>query len=115
MLRCVGSKMSLRDRGVGMLGGEDLTLPYPWIMRNLVTVKGQWMYPREAMAGMVGMVRAGLLEVSHFAVTEFTLDDANVAVAHAVADAGPFQLTVLKPWPSPGLPPNGRDHARSET
>lgn len=30
--------------GVGMLGGNDLALPYPWIIRNLITVKGQWMY-----------------------------------------------------------------------
>ncbi|MGW7528307.1 hypothetical protein [Streptomyces sp. NPDC054783] len=29
--------------GVGMLGGADLALPYPWIMRNSVTVRGQWM------------------------------------------------------------------------
>ena len=81
--------------GIGMLGGEDLALPYPWIMRNLVTLKGQWMYPREAVAGMVGLVRAGLLDLSHFAVTEFALGDANEAVTHAAANAGPFRLTVL--------------------
>ncbi len=34
--------------GVGMLGGDDLALPYPWIMRNNTTVRGQWMLPREA-------------------------------------------------------------------
>ncbi len=83
--------------GVGMLGGEDLALPYPWIMRNLITVKGQWMYSREAVAGMVGLVRAGLLDLGQFAVTEFALNDANEAVAHAAANAGPFRLTVLKP------------------
>ena len=32
--------------GVGMLGGDDLALPYPWIMRNCITIIGQWMYPR---------------------------------------------------------------------
>jgi alcohol dehydrogenase len=26
--------------GVGMLGGEDLALPYPWLMRNGITVRG---------------------------------------------------------------------------
>ena len=83
--------------GVGMLGGEDLRLPYPWIMRNLITLKGQWMYPREAVTGMVGLIRAGLLDLDHFAVTEFALDDANAAVAHASANAGPFKLTVLRP------------------
>ena len=83
--------------GVGMLGGEELALPYPWIMRNNITVRGQWMYPREAVAGMVGLVRSGLLDLGHFAVTPFALDDVNQAVAHAATDAGPFRLTVLKP------------------
>jgi alcohol dehydrogenase len=85
--------------GVGMLGGEDLALPYPWIMRNLVTVKGQWMYSRDAIAGMVGLIRGGLLDLGHYAVTGFALEDANEAIAHAAAHAGPFKLTALKPSP----------------
>ena len=32
--------------GVGMLGGDDLALPYPWPMRNPVTIRCQGMYPR---------------------------------------------------------------------
>ena len=67
--------------GVGMLGGEDLALPYPWIMRNLVTLKGQWMYPREAVAGMVGLIRAGLLDLDHFAVRSL----ANVLILAGLA------------------------------
>jgi alcohol dehydrogenase len=83
--------------GVGMLGGNDLALPYPWIMRNLITIKGQWMYSRTAVSGMVGLVRSGLLELDHFAVTEFALDDINEAVAHASANSGPFKLTIVRP------------------
>jgi alcohol dehydrogenase len=83
--------------GVGMLGGEDLALPYPWIMRNLITVRGQWMFETTAVPGMVGLVRGGLLDLRHWTVTEFTLDEVNEAVAHAAAEAGPFKLTVLKP------------------
>ena len=30
--------------GVGMLGGEDLPLPYAWIMRNNIAMYGRWMY-----------------------------------------------------------------------
>jgi len=82
--------------GVGMLGGEDLALPYPWIMRNNITILGQWMYQPEAIAGMVGLIRGGLLDLDHYAVTEFVLADANKAVAHAAANAGPFKLTVLR-------------------
>jgi alcohol dehydrogenase len=82
--------------GVGMLGGEDLALPYPWIMRNNITILGQWMYQPEAVTGMVGLIRSGLLDLDHYAVTEFVLEGANEAVAHAAANAGPFKLTVLR-------------------
>jgi alcohol dehydrogenase len=83
--------------GVGMLGGPGLDLPYPWIMRNCITIHGVWMYPREAIPRMIAMVRAGLLDLAQFAVTEFPLALANEAVAHAAANGGPFRMTVLKP------------------
>ena len=83
--------------GVGMLGGPGLELPYPWIMRNCITIHGQWMYPREATIGLVGLIRSGLLDLGNFDVTAFDLDDANEAVAHAAANGGPFKLTVIQP------------------
>jgi NADPH:quinone reductase-like Zn-dependent oxidoreductase len=83
--------------GVGMLGGAGLELPYPWIMRNCITIHGVWMYPPEATLGLVSLVRSGLLKLDDFAVTEFDLDHANEAVAHAAADGGPFKMTVLRP------------------
>ncbi len=83
--------------GVGMLGGDDLGLSYPWIMRNGITIRGQWMYPREANIRLIGLVRSGLLDLSAFDVTDFALDDANDAVAHAAANGGPFKLTVIRP------------------
>ena len=83
--------------GVGMLGGEDLALPYPWIMRNNITIRGQWMYPREAIVRLVGLIRSGLLDLRHFEITDFDLADANQAVAHAAANGGAFKLAVLRP------------------
>jgi NADPH:quinone reductase-like Zn-dependent oxidoreductase len=83
--------------GVGMLGGPGLELPYPWIMRNCITIHGVWMYPREAIPRMIGLVRSGLLDLGQFSVTEFPLARANEAVAHAAANGGPFRMTVLKP------------------
>jgi alcohol dehydrogenase len=80
-----------------MLGGDDLAIPYPWIMRNSVTIRGQFMYPREANVRLTGLVRSGLLDLSQFEVTEFALDDANKAVAHAAAYGGPFKLTIIRP------------------
>ena len=83
--------------GVGMLGGPGLELPYPWIMRNCITLRGQWMYPPEAVVRLVGLIRSGLLELGQFDVTTFGLDEANEAVAHAAAHAGPFRMTVIQP------------------
>jgi alcohol dehydrogenase len=83
--------------GVGMLGGSGLDLPYPWMMRNCITLRGQWMYPPHAATLMAGMIRAGLVDLGHFEVVSFGLDRANEAVAHAAANAGPFGMTVIEP------------------
>jgi alcohol dehydrogenase len=83
--------------GVGMLGGEDLRLPYPWIMRNDITVRGKWMSPPEAATRMMRLIRAGLLDLGQFDVTTFALDRANEAVAHAAEHGGAFKMTVLQP------------------
>lgn len=96
--------MTVRERGrvvlmggVGMLGGEDLALPYPWLMRNSVTVRGQWMCPREAVGGLIKLVRAGLLSLDHFEVKTFPLTAANEAIEYAAAHGGPFHLTAILP------------------
>lgn len=82
----------------GLRGPEgDLGLNYHWIMHHGVTLRGQWMYDRQAIPPMVAMIRAGLIDLSQFELAEFGLDAANEAVAHAAANAGPRQLTVLRP------------------
>lgn len=83
--------------GVGMGGGEELALPYPWLMRNDITVRGKWMYPRWAPGRMVSLIQAGLLDLGHFVVSTFPLEQAAEAVSHAAANAGPFRMTVLRP------------------
>ncbi len=83
--------------GVGMLGGAGLDLPYPWIMRSCITIHGVWMYPPEAAASLVALIRSGLLSLDHFETTTFDLDHANEAVTHAAADGGPFKMTVILP------------------
>lgn len=83
--------------GVGMLGGAGLDLPYPWIMRNDVTVRGKWMCSPEAVPRMAALIRSGLLRLDHIDVATFALDDANEAVAHAAANAGPYRMTVIEP------------------
>jgi alcohol dehydrogenase len=92
--------------GVGMLGGDDLALPYPWLMRNSVTVRGQWMYPRTANLGMIQLAESGLLDLAPERITTFALDEINEAIAHAAAHPGPFDRTILTPSPSePGYGP----------
>ncbi|MFM0010049.1 alcohol dehydrogenase catalytic domain-containing protein [Paraburkholderia sediminicola] len=83
--------------GVGMLGGAGLDLPYPWIMRNDITIRGKWMYPTEAVTLMAGLIRSGLLDTGHFDIKTFPLVDANDAVSHAAANGGPFRMTVIRP------------------
>jgi len=83
--------------GVGMLGGAGLDLPYPWMMRNCITLRGQWMYPPHAAVLMTGLIRAGLVNLDHFEITAFDLDHANEAVAHAATNSGPFRMTVVQP------------------
>jgi len=83
--------------GVGGQAGEELALPYAWLMRNDVTVRGKWMYPRDALARLAAMVRAGLIDIGQFATTAFPLERVDDAVAHAASDAGPFRMTLLQP------------------
>ncbi len=83
--------------GVGMLGGAGLDLPYPWIMRNDITIRGKWMYPTRAVTLMAGLIRSGLLDLGHFDIETFPLVDANNAISHAAANGGPFRMTVILP------------------
>lgn len=83
--------------GVGMAGGAGLELPYPWIMRNCVSIHGVWMYPPDATSRLIALVRAGLLRLEEYETTAFGLDQANDAVAHAAANGGPFKMTVIRP------------------
>lgn len=93
--------MSVRANGsVVLMGGlgVDVALPYRWIMRNNITICGQWMCPRDAVPRFISLVRSGLLSLGSVDITEFPLAGINEAIAHAAAHAGAFRLTVLRPW-----------------
>jgi alcohol dehydrogenase len=81
--------------GVGMQGGAELQLPYSWIMRNNITIRGQWMYPREAAVRMISLVKSGQIDLKRFDTTTFALNDIGDAVDHAAVNASPFQATVI--------------------
>ena len=80
-----------------MLSGSDLAQPYLWIMRNCITIQGQWMYPPVEVPWLAALAQSGVLNLDQYEVTEFGLDHANEAVAHAAANNGPFRMTVVRP------------------
>jgi len=92
--------MTVRAHGsVVLMGGlgVGLELPYRHLMRNNITVRGQWMYPRDAVPRLIALIRAGLLSLDAFTVSEFPLAGINEAIIHAASTGGPFRLTVIGP------------------
>jgi alcohol dehydrogenase len=92
--------LSVRPHGrIVLMGGaeQDLPIPYRHLTRNNVTIRGQGMHPPEAPARMIGLIRAGLVDLRQFRVDAFPLSQAGRAIAHAARTAGAFRLTVLRP------------------
>jgi alcohol dehydrogenase len=93
-----GAILALREFGrAALMGGQshELAIPYNWLMRNSITIRGQWMYPRSANASLIAMARAGLVDLKAFEIAAFPLERAEAALEHAAANAGPFKMTVL--------------------
>ena len=90
-----GGRVALMG-GVGSGSDPDLSLPYRWFVHAGITIRGVWMYPPTAVPRMIRMIRTGLIDLTHFDLTEFLLDDINDAVIHAASHAGPLQLTVIR-------------------
>ncbi|MBS0332872.1 MAG: zinc-binding dehydrogenase [Proteobacteria bacterium] len=100
MSQVLANLMAVRHGGrIVLMGGvrAPLGIDYNWLMHREVTMRGVWMYEPAAVPRMVQMVRSGLIALSQFDLAEFALDDANEAVAYAAANAGPRQLTVIRP------------------
>jgi alcohol dehydrogenase len=95
--------LALREFGrAALMGGQayELALPYNWLMRNSVTVRGQWMYPRHANPSLIALARSGQVDLSAFEIGAFALDDIEAALDHAAAHAGAFKMTLLRPTPA---------------
>lgn len=92
--------MSVRPRGrIVLMGGlrVGFEMPYAHLQRNGIRLCGQHMYPREAPARLIALLKAGLLSLDDLRVTTFPLEQANQAVAHAAETGGAFRYTVLQP------------------
>jgi len=83
--------------GVGMLGGPGLELPYPWIMRNNITLRGAWMYSAVAPLKLARLVKSGQLDLRQWRITKFKLEQINDALHNSATDKRPFSLTVVNP------------------
>lgn len=82
------------------MGGlnTDLALPYRWLMRNGVTIRGNWMYPRHVPADLMRMVRAGTLDLAPIVAHPFTLEQFADAL-HMAPTLGGLEYCVLLPQP----------------
>jgi alcohol dehydrogenase len=92
--------MAVRSGGtVVLMGGVEaaLDVPYKYMMRNSLVIRGQYMYPRHAPSLLAGLIRAGLFNLEPFTVHAFPLEQVNQAVQYAYDHGGAFQLTVLTP------------------
>jgi alcohol dehydrogenase len=90
--------LALRAGGTAVLMGgvqADIQFPYAHLMRNSITIRGQYMYPRDAPQNVLGMIRSGLLSLAPFRVTRFRLAQVNEAIRYAAEHGGAFELTVL--------------------
>lgn len=90
-----------RGARVSLMGGimADVALPHAIIMHKDITIKGKWMYPKEAIPELVRMVELGIFKLGSVAGIEaerYSLDDWEAAFK--AAEASKFgRYVVLNP------------------
>ncbi|PQE30114.1 alcohol dehydrogenase protein [Rutstroemia sp. NJR-2017a WRK4] len=96
--------MALKNYGRASLMGvptNDIDIPYVMAVLNNLTIRGQYMYEREDVRGLIKLVESGVLKLGksagHELVGEFSLDEWEKAIETAASSGGPGQLTVLYP------------------
>jgi alcohol dehydrogenase len=94
--------MALKPGGTLVLMGgvqDVIPIPYSELMRNSITIKGQFMYPPSAVLKMIGLVEAGLLDLNAFDEKMFKMDDVLEAVEFSASkeNRGWLYQVVLEP------------------
>ncbi|KAM3084450.1 hypothetical protein ACMFMG_001446 [Clarireedia jacksonii] len=96
--------MALKNYGRASLMGvptNDIDIPYVMAVLNNLTIRGQYMYEREDVRGLIKLVESGALKLGksagHEIVGEFALEDWEKAIESAANNAGPGQLVVMYP------------------
>ncbi|PQE25057.1 alcohol dehydrogenase protein [Rutstroemia sp. NJR-2017a BVV2] len=96
--------MALKNYGRASLMGlpmNDIDISYAMAVLNNLTIRGQYMYEREDVRGLIKLVESGALKLGktagHELVGEFSLDEWEKAIETAASNAGPGQLAVMYP------------------
>lgn len=71
-----------------LMGGifDNFSLAYDQVMQKSITVKGNFMYPPEAVGKMIRLVQGGLLDLDVFEEKTFKLDQVLDAVEYAASN-----------------------------
>jgi alcohol dehydrogenase len=93
---------SLKSGGTLVLMGgirDNVPLPYTELMLRCISVKGQFMYPSSAVKKVIGLIDAGLLDLSLFEQKTFKLEDVTEAVEFSASkeNRGWLYTTVVEP------------------
>ncbi|KAI1316050.1 hypothetical protein EDD11_010514 [Mortierella claussenii] len=91
---------ALRFGGTAVLMGgvqASAEVPYYELMGRNITIKGNFMYKRDAPTTLIGLVDAGLLDLSLIKAKTFKLDQAEEAVEWSATHATPFEATIITP------------------
>ncbi|KAF9359481.1 hypothetical protein BGX26_012216 [Mortierella sp. AD094] len=91
---------ALRFGGTAVLMGgvhASAEVPYQQIMMNNITLKGNFMYTRDAPTSLIGLVDAGLLGLNMIKPKIFKLDDIEEAIEWSANHATPYEGTVIVP------------------
>jgi threonine dehydrogenase-like Zn-dependent dehydrogenase len=95
--------MALKPYGrVSLMGvlNKDIAIPYVMATIKSLTIKGQYMYEREDVRGVIRMAEAGVLKLGtaagHEIVGKFKLDEFEKAFEIAKANAAAGQMTIME-------------------
>ena len=93
----VATLRALRRGGRLVLMGSmtvPLAVGYSELVTNDLTIVGQFMYPKDALARLIAMVLSGMLDLTAVQMRSFRLEELPAALAHAAGMRG-LQATVL--------------------
>ena len=66
----------------------DIALPYPIFLRKELTLRGSYMFPRDAPSELLRMIASGILSLDAFGIHVFALANINEAIAQAPSFRG---------------------------